>query len=167
MFHTWIRRQFVSALALVVLVGCGPSTEPAKKPAAENADPHAGHDHSSLGPHQGHLIGLGDEQYHAEWRFDTNSGKISIYLLDAAARKDVVTTADKLTITIKRGETTTDYELPAINQDEAEPPTTSRFETVDTNLLEFLRAVGHGIDATLTVAIGDKEYSGPFEHLPH
>ncbi|MDE0737469.1 MAG: hypothetical protein OSB47_16720, partial [Pirellulaceae bacterium] len=83
------------------------------------------------------------------------------------AKKDAFTTADKLAITVTRDGETSDYSLPAINQDDADPPAASQFELVDTNLVEFLRAVGHGIEAKLAVSIGDKEYTGPFEHLPH
>ena len=57
--------------------------------------------------------------------------------------------------------------LPAINQSEDDPPTTSEFELVDTVMLELLKGVGHGIDASLKVVIGDKEYTGAFGHLPH
>jgi hypothetical protein len=162
---TWI--HVAICLAFCLLSGCGPDKGSKTSEPAAQEDPHAGHNHQSLGPHQGYLVGLGDEKYHAEWRFDSNTGKVTIYLLDAAAQKVVSTSADKLAITVTRDGATSDYSLPAVNQDEATPPMTSQFEAVDTNLLEFLRAVGHGIEASLTVSIDGKEYTGPFEHLPH
>ncbi|MFP6618296.1 MAG: hypothetical protein VB877_03045 [Pirellulaceae bacterium] len=161
----WIHA--VTCLTICLFSGCSPDKDSSTNGSAPSTDPHAGHNHESLGPHQGYLVGLGDEEYHAEWRFDTNTGKITIYLLDADAKKDASTTADKLSITVTRDGETSDYSLPAINQDDADPPAASQFELVDTNLVEFLRAVGHGIEANLTVSIGDKEYTGPFEHLPH
>jgi len=113
------------------------------------------------------VLELGEEDYHAEWRFNNDSGKVTVYLLDAAAKKAVTTTAATISVQVKVGEDTSDYKLPAINQSDEDPATTSEFELVDTVMLEYLKGVGHGIDATLTVVIGDKEYSGAFGHLPH
>lgn len=155
--------QTIVCLAALIVAGCNSSSDQPEAPA----DPHAGHDHSSLGPHGGHVLELGEEDYHAEWRFNNDSGKVTVYLLDAAAKKAVTTTAATISVQVKVGEDISDYKLPAINQSDEDPATTSEFELVDTVMLEYLKGVGHGIDATLTVVIGDKEYSGAFGHLPH
>ena len=150
------------------MVGCNSGSETGNETGNQKpADPHAGHDHSSLGPHGGHILELGNEDYHAEWRFDNDSGKVTIYLLDSAVKKAVTTTATSISVQVKHGDNVSDYELPAINQSEDDPPTTSEFELVDTVMLELLKGVGHGIDASLKVVIGDKEYTGAFGHLPH
>ena len=159
--------QTIVCLAALVMVGCNSSSETGDQKPAEPADPHAGHDHSSLGPHGGHILELGNEDYHAEWRFDNDSGKVTIYLLDSAVKKAVTTTATSVSVQVTHGDNVSDYELPAINQSEDDPPTTSEFELVDTVMLELLKGVGHGIDASLKVVIGDKEYTGAFGHLPH
>ena len=159
--------QTIVCLAAFVMVGCNSGSETGNQKPAEPADPHAGHDHSSLGPHGGHILELGNEDYHAEWRFDNDSGKVTIYLLDSAVKKAVTTTATSISVQVKHGDNVSDYELPAINQSEDDPPTTSEFELVDTVMLELLKGVGHGIDASLKVVIGDKEYTGAFGHLPH
>ena len=159
--------QTIVCLAALVMVGCNSSSETGDHKPAEPADPHAGHDHSSLGPHGGHILELGNEDYHAEWRFDNDSGKVTIYLLDSAVKKAVTTTATSISVQVTHGDNVSDYELPAINQSEDDPPTTSEFELVDTVMLELLKGVGHGIDASLKVVIGDKEYTGAFGHLPH
>ena len=159
--------QTIVCLAAFVMVGCNSDSETDNQKPAEPADPHAGHDHSSLGPHGGHILELGNEDYHAEWRFDNDSGKVTIYLLDSAVKKAVTTTATSISVQVKHGDNVSDYELPAINQSEDDPPTTSEFELVDTVMLELLKGVGHGIDASLKVVIGDKEYTGAFGHLPH
>ena len=113
------------------------------------------------------MFELGAEDYHAEWRFNNDSGKVTIYLLDAEAKKAVTTTAKEISVKVTHGENVSDYELPAINQSDDDPPTASEFELVDTVMLELLKGVGHGIDATLTVTIDDKQSSGAFGHLPH
>ena len=161
----WI--QTMLCLAALIVAGCNNSSDTNTQKPATPADPHAGHDHSSLGPHGGHILELGEEDYHAEWRFNNDSGEVTIYLLDAEAKKAVTTTAKTISVQVTHGDDVSDYELPAINQSDEDPPTTSEFELVDTVLLELLKAVGHGIDATLKVVIEDKEYSGPFGHLPH
>ena len=163
-----IRLSIQSLLCFVVLVlaGCTAS-ENQDQESTTKADPHAGHSHATLGPHHGHLVELGDEDYHAEWRFDNSSGKVTIYLLDADVKKDVTTTADQITVRVTQGKITSEYELPAINASESDPPTASQFEVVNAELLESLKAVGHGIEAKLSVTIEDKQYTGSFEHLPH
>ena len=161
----WI--QTMVCLAALIVAGCNNSSNTSSQQPATPADPHAGHDHSSLGPHGGHILELGEEDYHAEWRFNNDSGKVTVYLLDAEAKKAVTTTAEAIKVQVTHGDDVSDYELPAINQSDDDPPTTSEFELVDTVMLELLKGVGHGIDATLKVVIEDKEYSGPFGHLPH
>ena len=91
--------QSLLCLAALVLVGCTGS-ENKDQDSTTQADPHAGHNHATLGPHHGHLVELGDEDYHAEWRFDNSSGKVTIYLLDADVKEDVTTTADKITVRV-------------------------------------------------------------------
>lgn len=161
--------QTVVCLAALMIVGCNDSSDTSSQQPTTPADPHAGHDHSSLGPHGGHVLELGEEDYHAEWRFNDNNGKVTVYLLDAEAKKAVTTTATTISIQITFNDTTNDYELSAIKQSDEDPPTTSEFESFDPQpqMIELLKAVGHGVDATLKVVIGDKEYSGAFGHLPH
>ena len=159
--------QTIVCLAALLIAGCNSSNDTESQQPAAPADPHAGHDHSSLGPHGGHVLELGNEDYHAEWRFNNDSGKVTVYLLDSAVKKAVTTTATSISVQVTHGDNVTDYELPAINQSEEDPPTTSEFELVDTVMLELLKGVGHGIDATLKVVIDDKEYTGAFGHLPH
>ena len=161
----WI--QAVVCLAALIAAGCNNSSDTNTQKPDEAIDPHAGHDHGSLGPHGGHLLELGEEDYHAEWRFNDDSGKVTIYLLDAEAKKAVTTTAKEISVKVTHGENVSDYQLPAINQSDDDPPTASEFELVDTVMLELLKGVGHGIDASLTVTIDDKQYSGAFGHLPH
>jgi len=168
MARRWRWIQAMVCLAALLAAGCNNSSDTNTQKPAEPTDPHAGHDHGSLGPHGGHVLELGEEDYHAEWRFNNDSGKVTVYLLDAEAKKAVTTTATAISVQVTNGDdVVNDYELPAINRSDEDPPTTSEFELVDTVMLELLKGVGHGINATLKVTIGDKEYSGAFGHLPH
>src|SRR5438094_7539918 len=59
------------------------------------------HEHQHHGPHNGHLMEIGDEEYHAEWTHD-ESGKVTFYILDADAKTEVPS-ADKIVIDVKIG----------------------------------------------------------------
>src|SRR3982751_3555980 len=81
----------------VGLAGCTKPAGPAKGKVEEQS-----HDHAHHGPHNGHLMEIGEEEYHAEWTHD-DSGKITFYVLDSDAKKEVPIAADELTIDVKIG----------------------------------------------------------------
>src|SRR5262245_16215513 len=86
---------FCGFVAAIGLSGCTAETKPA--PSAEG-EHHAGdghdhgheggheHAHEAEGPHHGHIIELGNEEYHAELTHDDATKTVTIYLLgkDAA-----------------------------------------------------------------------------------
>ena len=164
-----VHPSLISILVLLLVVGCQqPSSPP--PPAAGDGHQHEGehdHDHGALGPHGGHVLELGEEQYHAEWTHEDLSGEIVIYLLDADIKQDVTTTAELITITTTiRGESQT-YELAADNQDQGDPPRTSRFKTTNPNLLTALKQAGSGVEAQLRVIIDGTFFRGTFEIHDH
>src|SRR5437667_11136252 len=76
--------MFVIAATLLWLTGCpSPANHSEKKPSADTHDHE--HDHAHHGPHHGHLMEIGQEEYHAEWTHD-ESGKIPIYNLGSDAK---------------------------------------------------------------------------------
>ena len=87
-------------------------------------------------------------------------------MLDATVKTDVTMTSEKIAIKVTCGDNISQTELTAVNQGETDPTTTSQFELVDPIMLELLKVVGHGIEATLSVAIADQEYTRSFEYLP-
>ena len=89
----------VGALS-TVLIGCGDN--PPAGPRMVTGDPptaaHSGAEshgdaHPTEGPHQGQLIELGREEYHAELTHDDEVKKVTVYLLDKAG-KTAVTSVD-------------------------------------------------------------------------
>lgn len=166
---------FVLAVFSFAVIGCGKDTaEP--KPADNNAassgghdghDHHHDHDHSAAGPHGGHVMEIGDEQYHAEWTHDDKSGKITIYLLDGDIKEDAWTTAESITITTKIRDDEQEHALLAVNQDEQEPPQASQFEITSPNLLTALNQVGPAVTAELKVTIGGESFRVEFEKHAH
>ena len=167
---TWL----ASLLAVAVVVsfsGCNEASPTADKDTGKNGAEkgHEGHDHAHAdhGPHGGHLIELGEEEYHGEWTHD-ESGKITVYILDGAAKKAVPIAAEKVTIEVKVGDNNPkSFDLMAVNRTTGDMPTAFQFETVDKSLLGGLEAAGEGVEASLSVDINGKPFVGKIEHHSH
>src|SRR5688572_7448179 len=102
-------------LALIWIVGCSKRISgdpPALPPGTEHGhDDHDHHEHAHLGPNGGHLLELGNEQFHAEWTHDDDSGKLTVYILDAAGKELVPIAAEKVTIEKNLAGKTVTYDL--------------------------------------------------------
>jgi hypothetical protein len=150
-------------LTAVLVTGCRTKDAPISGQPDEATHPHE-HAHSDEGPHGGHLIELGDEAYHAEWLHDEQSGKITVILLDGAAKEEVPIAADHVIINVAiEGQAPKQYQLAAVNPSGDDPPQASRFEATEPVLMTALR-VGEGVQASLSVDIGGKQYVGLIEH---
>ena len=152
---------FFAAAVSFGLSGCNHSAGPGKKTEEHAHD----HDHAHHGPHHGHLMEIGDEEYHAEWTHD-ESGKITFYILDSEAKKEVPIDDDELVIEVKIGENpSTGYKLPAVNPQDGKA---SQFETVNKELLGVLETLkSPSVVATLHVSVGDKAYDQRIEEHEH
>jgi len=73
----------------VFLAGCQSneaSYRPISKGVRVKAAPSA-HEHGDAGPHGGHLVELGEEEYHAEVVLDVKSKAVSVYILSSDPQK--------------------------------------------------------------------------------
>src|SRR5260221_6394376 len=143
---TWLTIT-LAALVGLWLAGCtSPANHSEKAPQAGNAHDHE-HDHAHHGPHNGHLMEIGDEEYHAEWTHD-ESGKVTFYILDGEAKKEVPIAAEEIVIDVKIGDhQPVTYRLAAINPMDGKSAT---FEIIDKQLLGVLETLkSPGIVATL------------------
>lgn len=155
---------FLFCLTITISAGCNSDSKPTAD--GSNAGAAGGghdHDHASEGPHGGHILELGNEEYHLEW-LHNESGKLTFYLLDAKVKEDVSTTASSISITATVKDESTTTTLNSATPDAAEH---NRFEIIDPVLLQRLELVGHGVTAKASVQIGDKEFIGEFEHHDH
>lgn len=136
------------------VTGCG-GGKPVP-PKGNGGDGGHTHSHAAHGPHGGQVLGLGDEEYHAEFVLDEASGKVTVYLLDKDIKVNPAAASVQETIAIeaKSGEETKTYELVAVNRTTGDMPTAQQFELVDKEL--------HGpIEtnlATLKVTIAGKDF---------
>lgn len=127
------------------------------------------HDHAhAKGPHGGHILELGEEEYHVEWTHNDDSGKVSLYILDSGMTKEVAIDAAEVTIETKVGDATKEYILGAVSGGDSDPPAASEFSIEDKTLVGALEAAGHeGTTAKLKVKIKGKDYSAEFTHDEH
>lgn len=166
------------------LVGCGSdSTEtttekvegtPPPQASEADLDEHAGHDHGdeagqghpTEGPHGGHLIELGNEEYHAELLHDEKTHTVTIHLLDGPAKQTVAVPLAEITLQLFRDGQFVKYALKSVPGPGDPEGAASRFEIVDAALCD---ALCHDDETRgrLQVTIDDKPYTGTIEHDSH
>lgn len=154
-----IRRIHGLGLAslLAFAVGCG-------QPAGATKHGEGGHEdhaHPTAGPHQGELIELGDEEFHAELLHE-DKGKLTIYVLDGAAKAAVPIEASEVTINLKHDGKMEQFKL-AATPDAGDPSgKSSRFVSTDAELSEEIEH--EGVTPQLVVTINGKQYRGLIKH---
>jgi hypothetical protein len=149
-----------SALAAFSFTGCGGKPKPASGDKAEHA--HDEHDHPSEGPHKGHLIELGTEEYHAELVHDDATKTVSIYILDSKAKEAVPIAAKEVTLNLVVDTKPLQVKLPATPQKDDPENQSSHFSAADEATLEALESPK--TTGRLNVTINDKPYTGEIAH---
>ena len=154
----------LSFAVVISLTGCQPPA--AKAPTDKEAAHDHAHDHAHHGPHGGHIMEIGEEEYHAEWTHD-DSGKVTFYILDSAVKKEVPIAAEEITIDVKIGNNEpVTYKLAAVNPQDGKSAT---FEIVDKNLLGVMETLKNnkGTVLTLNVTIDGKTFAQKIEEHDH
>jgi len=144
-------------------------TTPTKAGGDEHGHQHGaeGHDHAhEHGPHGGHVVEIGNEEYHAEWTH-ADDGTVTVYVLDAEMKNEVPIAAEDITIEAKIQDQPFTYKLLAVNRSEGDMPTTAKFELIDKNLLGVLETLGKGVTATLKLDINGKPFQAAITHYDH
>ncbi len=165
---------WLCSLSLALFLGCdnsgGSDADSAKENTAASAEHHegdghdhghGGHEHPSHGPHDGDLVELGKEEYHAEVVHDHDAGSVTIYILDSAASKTVAIEAKEIVVNLKHDGKGEQFKLSA-SPDAADAGGSSKFVSTDKEFAEELDH-NHG-DATLVVTIQGKQYRGKISH---
>jgi len=157
--------MMLAAAVMLWLGGCNRAANHSETTPKGGESGEHDHEHHHHGPHNGHLMEIGEEEYHAEWTHD-ESGKVTFYILDAEAKKEVPVSADELVIDVKIGDNKpVTYRLAAVNPMDGKSTT---FETVDKNLVGMLETLkSSGIVATLHVNINGKQFDVPIKEHEH
>ena len=158
-------------LGLSGLAGCGDDKgdyrtfNKAKDTAHDAEHGHAhthdhGHEH---GPHEGDLIELGEEEFHAEVLFDEKDNKVILYLLGPDAKAAVAIEAKELSLEMPGKDGPVTHALAAAPQDGDGEGKSSRFEIKSEDLIEAFhhdpKTVGK-----FKVTLGGKEFTGEIKH---
>jgi hypothetical protein len=141
--------------------GCKPTTSSTGSGGHDHDHDHA-HSHAHSGPHGGQIVEIGEEEYHAEL-VRGEAGKVTVYLLDGEVKNEVPIPAESIRIDVRVGNKPQSFELMAVERSEGDPPLTAKFEVVDVQLPEILKALSDGVTATLKVEIGGKPYAATIE----
>ncbi len=152
-------------LAFPWLSGCGGS-QPVRtfssQDDVEHAEEHA-HDH---GPHGGHVVELGGEDYHAEVVFDAATRKLTVYLLGADLKTPLPVEAENLAARLKIGEQTQEFLLAAAPQEGEEGGKSSRFTQAEGSLPESIQDA-EDLHGEVVVSFGGTQYRGEITHDHH
>ena len=151
----------------VILAGCSLDSPPkADKPKAKQAASTDPHEHAHMhGPHGGPVLELGDDEYHAEWLHDEDSGRVTIFILDSAGKKEVPIEAAELLIETTVAGKSSNYNIPSAG--DADEPS-AKFEIEDKALVAALEGAGQeGTEAVLKLSIAGKDFSAKFERHEH
>ena len=154
-------------LALTLSACSPPAEQPAQQPDPQHTDTdhadEADHVHPTAGPHGGHLIELGNEQYHAELLHDGDTHTVTVHLLDSAGRQPVAADQPQITLQVFQDGQFVDYTLKAAGDKAAG---TSEFQVVDERLTQLL-SQGEQARGRLRVSIDGQPLVGTLDHAGH
>ena len=162
--NSFLPRALVFLAAGMFTACCGSDApQPSEK---DEQDTRSAHGHPTEGPHGGHLIVLGNDEYRAELLHDDATGKVTVHLLDHDAKKPVEITESEITIQLLVGGENLAHVLKAEGGErKAENGGWSEFEIVDAELCTGL--CDEEVDGRLQVSIDGKPYSGTLGHEDH
>lgn len=130
---------------------------------------HAAHDHAAeeeahptFGPHKGILLELGAEEFHAELVLDENKGTVTVFILDAAAKKEVPIDAPIITVNARPDGKPAQFKLAAVRSAQQPQGPTAQFASKDAQLMKVLHA--EKAEPRLVARIGKKSYVAKIVH---
>ena len=157
----------VTGVALALpLAGCEkPGANAPANAKQEKEHAHEEGEHATEGPHHGHLIELGKDEFHAELALDEATHTVTIYLLDSTAKQAVPIEAQELVVNAMVAGKPKQFKLPA-KPLEGEDPKSSRFEASDEEMCDAL-CEQPDAKGRLNVTINGKAFVGEIEHVAH
>ncbi|MEZ6066679.1 MAG: hypothetical protein R3B90_13455 [Planctomycetaceae bacterium] len=154
-----------TALVLAGLTGCESqegtrSFNAAEGDNVENTDPHdhAAHAH---GPHDGHIVELGGEDYHAEVTMDEAKKTLTVYLLAADMTTPLGTEADSASVRLQIGDAKQEFVLQPT--DRAEDGKATVFSQTDSTLPDSIQDA-EDLIGEVVVTINGKQHRGEITH---
>jgi hypothetical protein len=164
-----VKHDFVLAASVigfsVFLTGCQ-SNEASYRPIEKGVKvkapaPHA---HGDEGPHGGHLVELGEEEFHAEVVLDVKSKAVNVYILSSDPQKAAPVDAKEVVLELTIGGKTGPHVAKPSPQNDDPPGKSSRFILVDDPDVKAKINDEHELEGHVKVAINGKSYSGAITH---
>jgi hypothetical protein len=153
-----------AALAATIgLAGCngaGQDYHPVPKGVKVQDVPHE-HEH---GPHGGHLVELGEEEYHAEVVFDQKDAKLTVYILDSTAKTPTPIDGKEITLKLAIDGKTEPFALAAVPQSSDPQGKSSRFELAGNADVKSHIKDEEDLKGSVSATIGGKSFSGDIKH---
>lgn len=151
--------NWVTCLAIgltCAVVGCD---KPAGyKPAGEvkNESPAKKHDHGTTGPHNGGLVELGDDEYHAEVVVDHDTHSVDVYILGKDAKTAVPVSQTEITLTPEGKDALTLKAAPQAGDGDGK---SSKFHLEDDKFVHDVMDAGF-LHGDLRVTVGETNFVG-------
>ncbi len=147
------------AVGLFVLAGCTGGDQVVSPDIEKGTEgKYDAHAHGHHGPHDGDVIELGDEMYHAELVHAGDT--VTIYILDGEVKNAIPIDAEELMINLIADGKPKQFKLAAKPQEKDPEGKSSRFELVDGTLLHAIEE--EGAKPRLSFNIGDKAINAEF-----
>jgi hypothetical protein len=122
------------------------------------------HEHGDHGPHGGHLVELGEEEYHAEVVLDVKSKAVNVYLLSSDPQKAAPVDAKEVVLELTiDGKTGPHVAKPSPQKDDPAGKS-SRFILTDDPDIKAKIDDEHELEGHVKVVIKGKSYSGEITH---
>ncbi len=150
-------------VGLALVVGCDSGKEPFHEVPKGSKVKDQPHDHEH-GPHGGHLVELGEEEYHAEVVFDPKAAKITIYMLDSSAKKAAPIDAKEIKLDLSVAGKPKTFAAKAATDAGDPAGKSSRFEVADNPDIKANIKDEEDLKGSVTAAIGAKTYTGKIAH---
>ncbi len=106
-----------------------------------------------------HVIVLGDEEYHARITIDARERRLTVTLLDAAAREPVAIESPEIVINLKHSGKPKQYRLAAVPSSGTTSGGSAEFSVVSGSLVHSLEHADHG--GRLSLRIAGRAYAAP------
>ncbi len=119
--------------------------------------------HPTKGPRGGALIELGNEELHAELLHDDETGTVTVFMLDAEAKRYVSVTSTEFVIQVRHEEQAEQFRLKAKPQKGDRQGTTSCFMIRNPKLVTLLD--DHHSEARMGIKIGERSFVGRIAHV--
>jgi hypothetical protein len=148
--------------ALIALPGCGdpdPEDDNAQDEdkQGEGEDDHA---HPTHGPHDGDLIELGNEEYHAE--IVRSETAVTVYLLDGAAKMGPTIEGESINLNLSHHGDAKQYALTGVADEDA-PGKFAEFTSSDEEMLAIVKEDNH-LDISVSIEIDGTNFRGTLAH---